>query len=473
VSHNPSRLSVLLSNPTTIALATLVLFAINAYSLIRFGNLDAPALPHGDGPDYESIAYSLSIGSGFEFAWEDPQWQAPYRASEQSAQYTQLQRRDWPGPTTSRPPALPFLISQVYRIIPRGPLAFSVVRWLSVVALTLSGVLSVWLARNWIGSIFKSTAEQTQRRTWIYALCFLVTLGLAIMDRTIRTYLHGFLTEPWALLGVTTAVSALMQWAKNPQRLHWIFTAGVVLGLVVLFRSVFVFWLPCVALGITLVSYQTSPQQARWWLIPCVFLFAVSLVVAPWWIRNCALTGRLMPLGSQGAASLRGGYSDEALADWGDWHAEAEIAIQSKLDAVSGSDKWTAIEREVALAARARAETWDWIALHWQDLPKLFAMRLALHWGPWRLDHILWKSTAILGLVWIWRYSPRQGILLASILLADSLTIVFLYEAGGRFLIPLHAVLYALAGVGVAGCLALFTNNPVHLRDERDEQATT
>jgi hypothetical protein len=268
-------------------------------------------------------------------------------------------------------------------------------------------------------------------------------------------------------------VSVLMQWAKTPQRLHWIFTAGVVLGLVVLFRSVFVFWLPFVALGITLVSYQTSPQQARWWLIPCVFLLAVSLVVTPWWIRNCALTGRLMPLGSQGAASLRGGYSDEALADWGDWHAEAEIAMQSKLDAVSGSDKWTAIEREVALADRASAETWDWIALHWQDLPKLFAMRLALHWGPWRLDHILWKSSAILGLVWIWRFSPRQGILLASILLADSLTIVFLYEAGGRFLIPLHAVLYALAGVGITGCLALLMNNPVHLRDERDEQATT
>jgi hypothetical protein len=48
-----------------------------------------------------------------------------------------------------------------------------------------------------------------------------------------------------------------------------------------------------------------------------------------------------------------------------------------------------------------------------------------------------------------------------------------LYEAGGRFLIPLHAVLYALAGVGITGCLALLMNNPVHLRDERDEQATT
>jgi hypothetical protein len=51
------------------------------------------------------------------------------------------------------------------------------------------------------------------------------------------------------------------------------------------------------------------------------------------------------------------------------------------------------------------------------------------------------------------------------------LTTAFLYETGGRFLIPLHALLYALAGVGLSGCLALLLHNPVHLRDERDEQA--
>ena len=467
------RPSVFLSKWTTLALAAFVLFAVNAYSLLRFGGIDAPALPHGDGPDYESIAYSLSTGSGFEFAWQDPQWQAPYLDCDASAQYTQLHRRDWPGPTTSRPPALPFLISQIYRIIPRGPNAFAAVRWLSVLALTLAGTLSIWLARNWIEGFLTPSAEQTQRVFLIQALCFVVTLGIAVMDRTIRTYLHDFLTEPWALLGVTAIAGALVQWAKAPHQSHWIFTAGIAFGLVMLFRSVFVFWLPIMALGITLVSYKTRATQARWWSIPCVFLIAVLLVVAPWWIRNCTLTGRFMPLGSQGAASLRGGYSDEALSDWGNWHADAEIAMQLKLDGVAGSDKWTAIEREVALADRATVETWNWISLHWQDLPKLFAMRLASHWGPWRLDHILWKSSAILGLVWIWRFSPRQGILLASILLADSLTIVFLYEAGGRFLIPLHAVLYALAGVGITGCLALLMNNPVHLRDERDEQATT
>lgn len=465
-------LSNLWSKWTSIAFAAIILFAVHAYSLLRVDGLDAPPLPHGDGPDYESIAYSLSVGSGFQFAWEDPQWQAPYRASDQSAQYTQLQRRDWPGPTTSRPPALPFLISLVYRFIPRGPIAFSCVRWLSALALTIAGVLAMWLAFDWTKRIFHASEKQNHRGLLLCSVAFGVTLGIAIIDRTIKTFMHDFLTEPWASLGVTATIVALLQWTKAPAKLPWILTAGVLLGVIVLFRSIFVFWLPILVLGIAIACYKTRANENRWWSSMPVFIVAFLLVVSPWWIRNCMLTGRLMPLGSQGAASLRGGYSDEALADWGNWHADAEIAMQAKLDNITDSGKWTASQREVALADLATQEIGDWIKSHWRDLPRLCAMRVASHWGPWRLDHLLWKFSAFVGLICVWRSDPRQGIILASILLADSLTIACLYETGGRFLIPLHAVLYALAGVGLAGCLALLMKNPVHLRDECQEQAT-
>ncbi|MFM8262672.1 MAG: ArnT family glycosyltransferase [Pirellula sp.] len=457
---------------TSIAVAAIVLFAVHAYSLLRVDGLSAPPLPHGDGPDYESIAYSLSVDSGFQYAWEDPQWQAPYRASDQSAQYTQLQLRDWPGPTTSRPPALPFLISLVYRLIPRGPIAFSCVRWLSVLALTIAGVLSIWLAFDLTERIILDSEKQTQRGLLLCSVSLGVTLGIAVMDRTIKTYLRDFFTEPWALLGVTATIVALLQWTNAPAKLPWILTAGILFGVNVLFRSIFVFWLPILVLGIAIVTYKTRANENRWWSSMPVFIVAFLLVVSPWWIRNCMLTGRLMPLGSQGAASLRGGYSHEALADWGNWHADAEIAMQAKLDSIPDSERWTASQREVALADLATKEIGDWIKLHWGDLPRLCAMRLASHWGPWRLDHLLWKFSAFAGLIWVWRSYPRQGIILASIFLADSLTIACLYETGGRFLIPLHAVLYALAGVGLAGCLALLMKNPVHLRDERQEQAT-
>ncbi|MFM7932265.1 MAG: hypothetical protein ACKO9Q_31505, partial [Pirellula sp.] len=304
---------------TSIAVAAIVLFAINAYSLYRLNSLSALPLPHGDGPDYESIAYSLSVDSGFQFAWEDPQWQAPYRASDQSAQYTQLQRLDWPGPTTSRPPALPFLISLLYRLIPRGPIAFSCVRWLSALALTIAGVLSIWLAFDLTERIILDSEKQTQRGLLLCSVSLGVTLGIAVMDRTIKTYLRDFFTEPWALLGVTATIVALLQWTNAPAKLPWILTAGILFGVNVLFRSIFVFWLPFLVLGIAIVSYKTRANENRWWSSMPVFIVAFLLVVSPWWIRNCMLTGRLMPLGSQGAASLRGGYSREALADWGNW----------------------------------------------------------------------------------------------------------------------------------------------------------
>lgn len=434
--------------------ASLLLLSINGYWLVRYHSVDAPALPHGDGPDYESLAYSLYLGNGFEFCWQDPTWQAPYRSSALAEEYSQFDRRDWPGPTTSRPPALPWLISQVYRWVPRGPASFAVVRWMSVVALSIAGGLAVWLA----GSLTKELVPGV--------LCTLVAcavaMGLAIADRTIKSYLRDFLTEPWALLGVMVFALSMLRWAKNPEKLRWLFVSGIVLGVLVLFRSLFIFWLPVILLALFVNTRALSLKKFYWCWAPGCFLLAVCLVAGPWWVRNCVVMERWMPMGGQGAASLRGGYSDEALADWGNWHADAEISMQSKLDQQDGAESWTAAQREVALAELASHETWSWILEHWQDLPRLGAMRLITHWGPWRIDHVAWKCAAIVGVLWVWRNDRRQGVVIASILLADAISTVLLYETGGRFLIPLHGLLYALAGVGLAGCLALVWKNPVH-----------
>jgi hypothetical protein len=290
-------------------------------------------------------------------------------------------------------------------------------------------------------------------------------LALAMLDRTIKTYVVDFLTEPWALMGVTSFAWTLSRWTKDRDCLHWLWIAGSIFGAMVLFRSLFILWLPVLVFGILRSGKVPDAKPLRWWIGPLCFLLFVTLVAGPWWIRNCAISGRWMPMGSQGAASLRGGYSDEALADWGNWHADAEIAMQAQLDTVVGSENWTAVERELALADLATQQTWDWISRHRYDLPKLAVMRLVSHWGPWRADHIAWKSLALLGLFWIWRSSRSQGRMLASIFLADALTTAILYETGGRFLIPMHGLLYALAGVGLAGCLALGFANTVHPRN--------
>lgn len=441
-----------------IVLAALVLLLVNGYWLYRFDGFYDPPLPHGDGPDYESIAYSLSVGAGYQFAWEDPQWQSVYLESRRVAEYSQLSRRDWEGPTTSRPPALPWLIRWVYWFVPRGPLAFATVRSLSVVALSIAGLVAVGFAWRWSlreGSVF------------LPALAATISLGVACLDRTIKTYVEDFLTEPWALLALMGMVWGLMRWVESGgsrnSSLRWLMLGGVFFGVMLLFRSLFIFWLPVLAGGIFLAGRDPSGGGVqRGWKSAVLFVVVVCLVSGGWWVRNCEVTGRWMPMGAQGAASLRGGYSDEALADWGNWHSEAEQAMQRKLDHEEGVLGWTAVEREVALADLAMFEIWQWVGEHVWEMPKLGAMRLVSHWGPWRIDHGIWKFMAFLGWVFVWRRSRPRGILLASIFLADAWTTLVLYETGGRFLIPMHGLLYSLSGVGLAGCLALVVTDPVH-----------
>ena len=49
-------------------LALLCLITANALSVSRSGHWTSPPLPQGDGPDYESIAYSIANAQGFQFA---------------------------------------------------------------------------------------------------------------------------------------------------------------------------------------------------------------------------------------------------------------------------------------------------------------------------------------------------------------------------------------------------------------------
>lgn len=407
-----------------------------------------PPLPLGDGPDYESIAYSLYRGDGFQFAWEDPQWREPYVNAPNALQYTQLARRDWPGPTASRPPLYPALISLVYRMIPRGPAAFTAIRLLSALLTAIAGAVSVAIA--------VSITSRISSKQLISIVAGATTIFLAMMDRTIRTYSLDFLTEPLALCLTTLLIAtgiALIDANGSTESFRFsgpvlpVLLLSLLTASLVLTRSLVVFWVPGL---VVMVWLSIRPRDRR---LSMIFLSVFFILVAPWWIRNIAVLDRWMPFGGQGAASLRGGYSDEALADHGNWHSDAEDRIQQALSEDPSSEGWSASQREVALADRASRETREWIQNHIPDMPRLFAMRLATHWGPFSGTSLLWRLGIIAGMVILVMNRRRESIWLLGLPLVNTLTILCLYETGGRFLVPLYGVLYAIAAIGVSGII--------------------
>lgn len=454
-----------IDTPTTrwFSLALLCLLTLNALHLWNSGLWTAPPLPHGDGPDYESIAYSIANAQGFQFAWSEPQWQAPYRESSLAELYNQFDRHDWPGPTTSRPPLLPLLIASIYQCVPRGPFAFATLRALSIFALSLAGAFAVITAHSWTKARLQqpNNATTSQLENHLPDLAASVALILAAADRTIRRYNTDFLTEPWAALGVAILMVILLNSKPSPQHLSRYASIGIWLALMVLLRSLLIFWLPVLLL---FAAFQTTKpptpnqhEQTRKlhlnWRPPALLLATFLLLVTPWWIRNCYVLNAFMPLGAQGPASLRGGYCDEALADSGNWNPSPEQSIQSKLDSIEASKTWSAAQRELALANQATLETIQWIRHHANDLPTLAWRRLITHYGPSRVDHILWKLFALLGLILLLKHQPETAKWLLALCLADALSIAILYETGGRFLIPLHPLLYALAAYGATQTL--------------------
>lgn len=415
-----------------IALAILVPWQL--FFVCSNDRFDRPPSSHGDGPDYESIAYSLSQGNGFCFSWDDPQWRKPYESDPDARDYSQLSRTNYPGPTTSRPPLFPLMLSSLYQVAERGPVAFSIVRSLSAIFTAMAGALATGLAvtlmRRWEAPL---KAQQ---------LAGAMTIALAALDRTIRTYSVDFLTEPLALCLTTLLVIALLQTLES-KSFAKLMVAASLFSLVILTRSIAIFWLP----GIVLLIWIAD---GKWMSFrPFFFAFIVIALMSPWWVRNCWVLGEWMPLGGQGAASLRGGYCDEALADWGNWHGDAEDRIQHRLDQLKSPAEWKRPEREVALAKNASAETKEWIRTHIADLPQMVAMRLVTHWGPYWGPSLVWRLAILIGIVRILIDRRREAIWLIGLLIVNTLAVICLYEAGGRFLVPMYGLMYCLASIGL------------------------
>jgi len=310
----------------------------------------------------------------------------------------------------------------------------------------------------------------------------------AFFDNTIKTYAIDFLSEPLALVWTTLFLWVGLNLASNRQRtsttarstslnnvapenrhrddslgmianhlpsrfpsfqhrpinLASVILLAACMAAMIATRSMFVFWIPGVAL-ILWLSLHHAPR-----ITASIFVVCVALLLCPWWIRNCQRLEAFMPMGAQGAASILGGYSDEALADQGNWHPEAQERLQKRLFSQPDADQWSNLELEKRMAQAASLETQQWIRQHYRDLPTLIGLRLKTHWGPYFGKSLIWRCGMLLGALALLYHRGSEAYWLLGLPILSSVTVMCLYETGGRFLVPLYGLLYVLAGVGVA-----------------------
>lgn len=404
-------------------LATWGLFL--GYYQVKFG-LDHPPSATGDEPDYDSLGWELAKGNGFQLDTGDPEFRRPYDlAARESSLYRLSAPRS--GPITARPPLFPVVIAGTDLLFGRQ---FWAVRSVNAGAMAaVAGLLVLVLLRH--------------RGLWFAVAAAILFVAV---DTRSRLYGRTILTEPLAALLV-----ALMCCVADglPRRRWWTAAAlwGLLLGLLVLTRTVFILWLPGIALLAALRRRQHSPEPGN---VPSLLNAAVLIavfgaVIAPWGVRNCLLLGRIMPFGAQGATQAAAAFGDAVWQSGGLWR---NIEDQGFYDGhlVEGMSP---LERELAMADISRPRSRQWVRENPGKVIALFPMKIYQEVRPRSWTESLLLGLAVIGVPFAWSIPEARigGILWLLNLCAIGVT----WSVEGRFLVPMLFVQHLYAACGALG----------------------
>lgn len=431
-----------------VALAILV--PLSGFRTVSNEWFSRPPKPVGDGLDYENLAFHVWQGKGFIVDNTSAPWRELYEQEPDEYAY-HLGAPPRALVSTGRPPLFPAVVAAIYGVVGRTPMAMAAVRLLLSICIAISGALATAV----VVRLFRGNKPAEDADAWCVASGAAAVIALFAANRTLHSYSTDFLTEPIALLLCQMFVSMSIFGSdaspNNRSRFALAVGKGVVWGALILTRSMFVLWLPMIAV-LSFVSEARS-QRLR---SSGILLATAILVCSPWWIRNIAVLGEFMPLGTQGPITLLGGYCSQALENNGDWQLEPELRLRSEFAsevALEANRAASAIElgtqSEVAIAQRASTRVKGWIASNIRKLPELGMARVWTHWNPYSGPSLVWKIAALIGVVLLVGSRERAGCWLIGFPLVSTLVVAFLYTVGGRFLVPLYGVLFSVAGYAV------------------------
>ena len=240
--------------------------------------------------------------------------------------------------------------------------------------------------------------------------------------------------------------------------------AGVNLALLTFLRGNWSLWLLVMVPAAPLLAFP----RLRRHLLPVtithllVFFATCCVLVFPWWVRNCMVTGHFTPLGTAGSRGLVAAYCDESLADHGNWQPQVfNIHHEAVLRQIDRS-QLTLAQAEYEIARQSTAKALDWLHRNWRKFPRLAGERFITHFGLnqplplyLHLANVWLILIAALGLV-LTRGRVREILLVMLVL--DSAIVMVTWAHWGRYGIPLRPLIHLCYGLGATVLLQWIGN---------------
>jgi 4-amino-4-deoxy-L-arabinose transferase-like glycosyltransferase len=297
----------------------------------------------------------LPAGQKFRFGDSEGYWElARTIARGQPYEYSPLKYKVF------RTPGYPLVLSPLFLISSEPPAI-----WGRVLG-ALLGTAAVGAVAGLAGLLF-------DRRTALVAAAI-----AAVYPEAIALSVFVLSEAPFVPLMMLNLIAWACAWRATSTRqlFGWALAGGVMAGLATLMRPSWLLFVPFAAV----IGIAIGPKRAKHARIAAVMLAGLALTMSPWWIRNYAVAGRLVPTSLQVGASLYDGLNPDASGASDMRFVPVFVEQQWAADEPPGAD--TSGLFEDRLDRRMRDASVAWARQNPRRVAQLTGIKFARMWSP-------------------------------------------------------------------------------------------
>ena len=238
------------------------------------------------------------------------------------------------------------------------------------------------------------------------------------------------------------------------KRLSWIVLAGVLAGILTLFRSEMSILVPLLALWL---FFNLSNTQRIW--KPVLFIVVAVLIIAPWTIRNYLVFHRLVPVHSCTGFDFSRGHNPDATGTGMSFSGEpiegasGIPGVLEEIEALPLTDDW-----EVKMDAIYLKAALKYISLHPFQTVKVTLMKFFYFWGidityPLARHPLYWVSwifaffLAIVGIIRAVKGKIKASLLYLYLVFYTGIEMIFFVLPRHRLFIEPFVLVFSAYGI--------------------------